>query len=98
MARASGRGPQFVRYFGPVLDALRDLGGSGSPDEVREHVAAKLGLPDAILNEPTSGGQSRFDNQVAWARFYLAKAGLIDASQRGVWSLADKGLATRLTH
>jgi restriction system protein len=29
-------GAQFVRYFGPVLDALRGLGGSGTPDEIDE--------------------------------------------------------------
>lgn len=31
-------GSQFVRYFGPLLDALRALGGSGKPDEVVERV------------------------------------------------------------
>ena len=29
-------GAQFVRYFGPLLDALRQLGGSGTPSEVAE--------------------------------------------------------------
>lgn len=32
-------GAQFVRYFGPLLDALRGLGGSGTPDEVVEPIA-----------------------------------------------------------
>jgi restriction system protein len=32
---------------------------------------------------------------VAWARFYLAKAGLVDASRRGVWALADKGRSAK---
>jgi hypothetical protein len=35
MAKAKQQSPvegaQFVRYFGPLLDALRALGGSGSP-------------------------------------------------------------------
>jgi hypothetical protein len=31
-------GAQFVRYFGPLLDALRELGGSGTPDEVVERI------------------------------------------------------------
>ncbi len=30
-------------------------------------------------------------NQIAWARFYLVKAGLVDASSRGVWTLTEKG-------
>lgn len=37
-----------------------------------------------------SSGISRFENQVHWARFYLSKAGFIDSSRRGVWSLTDK--------
>src|SRR4051794_10172060 len=90
------KGPQFVQYFGPVLAALRELGDSGTPEEVREHVASTLKLADQTLNEQMSSGQSRFDNQVAWARFYLAKAGLIDSSRRGVWALTDKGKAAQL--
>ena len=35
-------GAQFVRYFGPLLDALRGLGGSGTPDEVVERIAEDL--------------------------------------------------------
>lgn len=86
-------GPNFVRYIGPVLAALKRLGGSGRPAEVREIVAELLSLSDAVLDEQSAGGNNRYDNQVAWARFYLAKAGHIDASKRGVWSLTEKGLA-----
>ena len=41
-------------------------------------------------------GQSRFGNQVDWARFYLAKAGYLDSSKRGVWTLTPRGAAVRL--
>ncbi len=46
----------------------------------------------------TSSGQPRFKNQVAWARFYLTKEGLLGASKRGVWSLTERGRATTLTY
>jgi len=91
------RGPQFVRYFGPVLDALRDLGGSGRPTEVEEWIASRLKLSESEISQVTKNGQSRYSNQVAWARFYLAKANLLDSSSRGVWSLTEKGLATYLS-
>ncbi len=85
-------GPKFVRYFGPVLQALHELGGSGRPSEVRDIIAQRLRITEAEQSEALpSGAQSRFDNQVAWARFYLAKAGLLDSSQRGVWSLTERG-------
>lgn len=91
-------GPQFVKYFPEVIAALKELGNSGTPSEVRERIAAKLNLSDSVLNAQTKSGIARFENQVAWARFYLAKAGYIDASKRGVWSLTEKGAASNLTY
>lgn len=91
-------GPQFVKYFPEVIAALKELGNSGTPSEVRERIAAKLSLSDTVLNAQTKSGIARFENQVAWARFYLAKAGYIDSSKRGVWSLTEKGAAINLSH
>lgn len=91
-------GAQFVNWFGPLLDALRKLGGSGSPDEVVEQIAADQHVSDDIQNELTSSGQPRFKNQVAWARFYLTKEGLLGSSRRGVWSLTERGRTTALTY
>jgi restriction system protein len=93
------RGPQFVRYFAPVIEALKELGGSGRPSEVRDVIAQRLKISEherAIVNK---SGASRFENRVHWARFYLAKAGYLDSSTRGVWSLTEKGQAvTKMTH
>jgi restriction system protein len=89
-------GPRFVAFFGPVLDALRSLGSSGRPQEVYDIVARELRISDDELNATNKGGNSKFENRVAWARFYLAKAGLIDSEKRGVWVLTEKGKATHL--
>jgi restriction system protein len=95
----TARGPQFVRYFAPVIEALKELGGSGRPSEVRDVIAQRLKISEqerAIINK---SGASRFENRVHWARFYLAKAGYLDSSTRGVWSLTEKGQAvTKMTH
>lgn len=93
-ARSDAR---FVRYFDPVLVALRELGGSGTPQEVQRLIAGNLNVSDEEQANLTKGGQRRFPNDVAWARFYLNKAGLIDASKRGVWSLTKRGQDVRLT-
>jgi restriction system protein len=90
-------GSQFVRYFGPLLDALRGLGGSGTPDEVVERIANDLALSDEIQNDLLPSGQPRYRNQVAWARFYLVREGLLDSSKRGVWSLTEQGRSTTLS-
>ena len=96
--RKNDEGAQFVNYFGPVLDGLRKLGGSGSPGEVVEQIAQDLSLSDDVQNELLPSGDSRFRNQVAWARFYLVREGLLDSSRRGVWSLPERGRTTHLTH
>lgn len=90
-------GAQFVRWFGPLLDALRKLGGSGSPDEVVDKIAAELSLPDDLQNELLPSGELRFRNQVAWARFYLVREDLLDSSKRGVWSLTEAGRRKNLS-
>lgn len=90
-------GAQFVQYFGPLLDALRTLGGSGTPSEVVEQIAADLKISDEAQADLLASGTPRFPNQVAWARFYLAREGLLDASKRGVWSLTDKSRSTSLS-
>jgi len=92
------KGPHFVRYMGPVLDALRALGVSGVPGEVADKVAELAGVSDDELEQTLASGDSRFRNQVAWARFYLVKAGLVDSSRRGIWALTTKGRDTRLEH
>jgi len=87
---------QFIKYCGPLLDALRKLGDSGAPDEVIEKIATDLSLSDEVQNELLPSGESRYRNQVHWARFYLAKEGLIDSSKRGIWSLTERGRSTTL--
>ncbi|MBM3549213.1 MAG: hypothetical protein FJX54_19920 [Alphaproteobacteria bacterium] len=92
------KGPKFVAYFGPVLDALRSLGGSARPREVADEVALELKLGPEALEEKSKGGGLRFNNRVAWAGWYLSRAGYIDASKRGVWTLSVKGKSAKLTH
>lgn len=92
------RGPQFVQFFQPVIDALMELGGSGQPSEVKEVIADKQNIPDDEQAEQIPSGASRFSKNVDWARFYLAKAGHIDASTRGVWSLTESGRNLKLTN
>ena len=55
-----------------------------------------MNLNDDKLNELLDSGQSRFYNQVAWTRQYLAWAGLLDTSQHGIWALSAKGEETKL--
>lgn len=89
-------GPRFVQYFPHVLDVLRQHGGTAEPRDVYEALPKRVAVSDAELDGKTKGGQSKFENKVGWARFYLAKAGLIDGKKRGVWALTPEGRETYL--
>lgn len=91
------RQSEFVRWFGPLIQALKDLGGSAAPREALERIAQIEKVPDALRNEVLSSGQERFYNQVHWARQYLVWEGLIDSGRRGVWTLTPQGQQTSLT-
>ena len=101
MSQGSSKGKtkqaEFVRWFGPLLQALRDLGGSASPREALDRIAKIESVPEELRNAVLKSGQERFYNQVHWARQYLVWARLIDSSRRGVWSLTPLGAQTKLT-
>lgn len=88
---------EFVRWFGPVLDALRALGGSAKPKEITEWIGEEFKIPDAILNERYEKSRVlKFQNQLAWARQYLVWEELLASSKHGVWTLSSKGWETKL--
>lgn len=91
-------GPRFVQYFNPVLLALRALGGQATPKQVCAWIQANNDVPEAEVKGLTKGGQSKFENKVGWARFYLAKGGLIDGSKQGIWTLTAQGRNSSLSH
>jgi restriction system protein len=97
MSKTKAKQAEFTKWFGPLLDALRDLGGAGRPKEATEKIAKNLSIPDSVLEEIMKSGTPRFANQVAWARQYLVWEGLLEDNTRGIWTLTEKGRRTRLT-
>ncbi|MDD3146042.1 MAG: restriction endonuclease [Candidatus Riflebacteria bacterium] len=89
---------EFVQWMGPLLDALRELGDSGTPKEVSDLIARNLKIPDKKKEELMESGSARFHNQVCWARQYLVWEGLISSEKRGVWQLTKQGRETFLNN
>ncbi|MBP9152828.1 MAG: winged helix-turn-helix domain-containing protein [Flavobacteriales bacterium] len=90
MARSKGKQSEFIQWLGPLLEALRELGGSAKPREAADKIVEKEKVSEKLLEETLSSGQSKFYNQVAWARQYLVWEGLLDSSKHGIWSLTSK--------
>jgi restriction system protein len=91
---SKSKGPQFIRFFKPIIEVLKETGGSGTAAEVLDHVIEKMRISESEQLVTNKNGQSRVRNQIYWAKFYLAKAGYVDSSKGGVWSLTEKGLST----
>lgn len=85
------KGPQFLRFFNPLIEALKELGGSGRPVEACNTIAKNLNISDEERSVLIKSGISRIDNQIHWSRMYLVKLGYIDSSKRGAWKLTEKG-------
>jgi restriction system protein len=98
MSKSTKNHSEFIKWFGPLLDALRQLGGSAKPREASEKIAENLKLDEKTLNDQLISGQSKYYNQVAWARQYLVWEGLLDTSQHGIWTLSSKGETTHLDY
>ena len=96
MTNKKQKGPEFLRFVAPIVETLKELGSSGTAGEVTDRVIERLKMSEAEQETTTSNGQSRVRNQIAWARFYLVKAGYLDSSQHGVWALTELGRGARL--
>jgi restriction system protein len=89
--RSAKSNSRFAQFLQPLLNAIRDLGGSARPSEAKEAILKASTLDPTYLEAVNKIGESRFGNDVDWARFYLARSGYLDASKRGVWSLTERG-------
>jgi restriction system protein len=75
-----------------TLCAVRDIGDSGSNEEIVSRVFVREGFSEAELSVPSPNGRGGLiEYRIAWARSYLKGMGLLDNSGRGVWSTTEKG-------
>ena len=86
--------PTYDELFNPLLEALRQIGGSGSIQEQEDRVAEILGLSDDDMSEIHRGTATKVGYRLAWARTYLKNFGLLENSARGVWALTPRGHGT----
>lgn len=83
--------PGFQTIMLPLLRHLSDGVARGNQDTLQA-LKTSFGLTDAEFHERLpSGQQTVFTNRVAWAKSYLKRAGLIEATARGVYRITDVG-------
>ncbi len=80
----------------PTLQALDDLGGSGTIQEIFSKVLELNSFSEEQLQRlHRNGPETEIEYRLAWARTYLKFGGAIDNSRRGVWSLQELGRELR---
>ncbi|GIK21406.1 MAG: restriction endonuclease [Ignavibacterium sp.] len=84
--------PKNLKFFNPVLEIIRKLGGSANATEVKDELIERFKISDEVLTEKYKSGVLKIDNQIAWAKVYLTESGFIDVSNENVWTLTEKGL------
>ena len=83
--------PPFTSFYGPTLQALDDLGGSGSNEEIYNRVLLITQLPTDVVDVMHNFTMTEIEYRLAWARTYLKNFGAIENSKHRVWSLTAKG-------
>ncbi|GEP49833.1 hypothetical protein FNO01nite_05050 [Flavobacterium noncentrifugens] len=86
--------PKYQDLYQYVIDTLKKLDGSASIDIMEEEIAVELGLSDEekqMPHNPNEGSRTKLGYQLAWARNYLKRAGLIENPKRTIWALTQLG-------
>ena len=86
--------PPFQAMLLPTVNALEQLGGSGTIEEINSKVYDILKFSNNVLEVPhkEGGSISEVDYRLAWCRTYLKKFGLIENSSRGIWAFAKHNI------
>ena len=70
--------PTYDALMNPVVQAMKELGGSGTIEESNNKVAEIARLSDKqleVLHDEGKSSQTEVEYRLAWARTYLKKLG-----------------------
>ena len=81
--------PRSNKLLQVTFHALKQLGGTGSNEEILEQIIKDLGITDEVASIPHKGNPNftELAYQVAWARTYLNQYGVIENIGRSRWSI-----------
>lgn len=84
--------PTHEMLINPVFQALKNLGGSGTNEEINNKVIEMENISDEVLSVIQKGyaSKSAVVYRLEWARTYLKKYGAINNTQRGIWSINNE--------
>lgn len=81
-------------FFNPIIRCMHMLGGSASISEIEDTIINLLNLSEETSAELYKGNITKLSYELAIARNFLRKYGLIENSNRSVWALTNLGINT----
>jgi restriction system protein len=84
--------PKFHQLMWPTLQVLKNLGGSATNAEIIEELIEREKISDEGQKQlHKDGPMTQLEYRLGWARSYLKKFGAVTNSERGVWTITEKG-------
>lgn len=82
---------KFSKWYGPVVETLYKMGGSGKRPDVHQKIIEDYGITDEELKIVNSTGTAQVLNDIDWARNYLVYEGVVEKGEGGLWILTELG-------
>lgn len=80
------------KWMNPIVNTLRELGGSAEIGEVHNRIIEDYEISDEELATLNKSKTSKVINDIDWARNYLRMEGILaNNSPRGIWTLTQLG-------
>ena len=84
--------PAYYNMLWPTLQALKQMGGSGTNQEIMDTVTEIEGYSEAQQSVIHGNGPgTEIGYRLHWARTYLKNVGAVENSSRGIWAITDLG-------
>jgi hypothetical protein len=89
--------PTFPSLFQLIIDILKEYNGITNIDTIEIDAGQKLKLTETAkikIHNAEEGNRTELGYQLAWARYYLKRANLINSPRRTIWELTKLGWDT----
>jgi hypothetical protein len=86
--------PRYPELFQLTIDILKNHNGVANIDTIEEDAGRLLNLTEKAkfeINNLEDGNRTKLGYHLAWSRFYLKKAKLVENPKRAIWALTELG-------
>lgn len=83
--------PTHLDLMWPTIEAIKQLGGSGTNQEIFDKIMENEKFPEEIQEIIYRNNITKLQYRAGWARSFLKMANVITNSHKGIWSFTKEG-------